>query len=166
MFTDVQIGDRDDVGIGFAGLWFWRDGFTYALGTETNGWTNLSEQASGFVCPAEGRYALNNGEEKGFVFTAFQVLQVKPIERYEVCMRVLCVDVSMCCRGCTTVECSMYDICTVSVCTIDSVCVYACTCIFLVFNVCMHTSPDASLSIEPFSFPMNVFSISKKSDSV
>jgi hypothetical protein len=73
----VQICDHDNFGIAFSGLYFCHSGTTYALGEQTNGWTNLG---GGFMYSAEGRHALNNGEEKGFVFTAFQVLLVRPVE--------------------------------------------------------------------------------------
>jgi hypothetical protein len=74
----VQIYDHDNVGIGFRGLVFWHSGETYTLGQQTNGFTDLYNSA--FVCPAEGPYALNSGEFEGFVFTAFQVLLVRPTE--------------------------------------------------------------------------------------
>jgi hypothetical protein len=75
----MQIFDNEDVGIAFNGLRFWHSGETYTLGELTNGDTDLDEY-NGFVCPAEGRYALNNGDEKGFAFNAFQVLQVTPVK--------------------------------------------------------------------------------------
>jgi hypothetical protein len=78
----VQINDNDDVGIAFRGLLFWRAGKTYALGEQTNGFTEI---ILCFERLAEGRYALNNGEEDGIVITAFQVLQVKAIFEY-VCL--------------------------------------------------------------------------------
>jgi hypothetical protein len=74
----VQIYDHENDGIAFHGLWFWHSG-AFALGEQTNGFTDLKWD-SGFVVPAEGRYELNNGEEGGFVFTAFQVLLVRPVE--------------------------------------------------------------------------------------
>jgi hypothetical protein len=58
-------------------LFFWHSGETYALGEQTIGYTDLEY---GFVEPAERRYALNNGVQDGFVFTAFQVLLVSPTE--------------------------------------------------------------------------------------
>jgi hypothetical protein len=66
-------GDR----ITFCGLSFWHSGQTFALGRRTNGDTNVGDS---FTQPAEGRCALNNGDPNGFVFTAFQVLLVRPIE--------------------------------------------------------------------------------------
>jgi hypothetical protein len=74
----VQIYDHDDVGLAFSGLWFWWDGKTFALGEQTNGYTDLEGRS--FVEPAEGPYALNSGENRDFVFTAFQVLLVRPVD--------------------------------------------------------------------------------------
>jgi hypothetical protein len=75
-----QICDHDIYGFIFYGLVFRRQGETFVLGEQTNGFTDLGEGRSGFVEPAEGPYALNNGEKYGFVFTAFQVLLVKPVD--------------------------------------------------------------------------------------
>jgi hypothetical protein len=74
--TDVaQTFEQNSSGLRFgrADLCFWDYG-TYKLGQETNGYTHLGHS---FAVPAEGPFALNNGERAGFVFTAFQVLLVK-----------------------------------------------------------------------------------------
>jgi hypothetical protein len=74
----LQTFDRDDVGISFSGLFFWHL-HRYALGQPTNGLiTDLKSRS--FVVPAEELYALTNGERGGFVFSAFQVLLVRPVE--------------------------------------------------------------------------------------
>jgi hypothetical protein len=73
-----QVIDHDNYGISFDGLVFWQAGRAFALGEQTTGFTDLN--LGTFVKPAEGRYALNNGEYGGFVFTAFQVLLVRPTE--------------------------------------------------------------------------------------
>jgi hypothetical protein len=75
---DRQVNGDDHYGLyfGLSDLSFWRFR-SFALGQETNGSTHAG---SSFVQPSEGPYALNNGEQKGFVFTAFQVLLVRPTD--------------------------------------------------------------------------------------
>jgi hypothetical protein len=47
------------------------------LGQLTNGLTAVGRS---FAKPEQGRFALSNGDSSGFVFTAFQVLLVRPTE--------------------------------------------------------------------------------------
>jgi hypothetical protein len=76
---DGQIYDTDNYGLHFGGggdLGFWYR-HSFALGQRTNGCTHVG---SSFVTPAEGPFALNNGEQEDFVFAAFQVLLVRPVD--------------------------------------------------------------------------------------
>jgi hypothetical protein len=71
--SGLQFGDDGWFG---ADLCFWHSS-TSALDQYNNGYTHVG---SSFVEPAEGPSALNNGEERDMVFTAFQVLLVKPVD--------------------------------------------------------------------------------------
>jgi hypothetical protein len=71
----MQLNDNRDFGASFVGLNFWQYGNTYGLGELTNGCNDLHAYSSGFLCPD-----FSNGEFSGFVFTAFQVLLVRPTE--------------------------------------------------------------------------------------
>jgi hypothetical protein len=75
----VQIFDADDNAVSFnmGTLCFWHTK-TFALGQQTNGFNN--NIGFGFLRTDEGPYALNSGKYGGFVFTAFQVLLVRPVE--------------------------------------------------------------------------------------
>jgi hypothetical protein len=74
-----QTFDRDDFGVSFCDMCFWQTN-AYALGEQTNGASYVGGMFSGFASSVEGPCALSNGERDGFVYTAFQVLLVKPIE--------------------------------------------------------------------------------------
>jgi hypothetical protein len=71
--------DNDGFGICFGkgDLVFW---YTepHALGEATNGFTSIEDRH--FFEPEDGPRALNSGQLEGFVFTAFQVLLVRPTE--------------------------------------------------------------------------------------
>jgi hypothetical protein len=79
----MQVFDYDEYGLVFGGgfdLCFWHTN-AYALGEENNGYNYVGDlMLSCFVRPAEGPQSLNNGERSGFVFSAFQVLLVKPVD--------------------------------------------------------------------------------------
>jgi hypothetical protein len=60
-----------------------------ALGEQTNGYTDVGYSFVPEAVSDEGSYALNNGEKAGFVFTAFQVLLVKPVEGLSKCPKLV-----------------------------------------------------------------------------
>jgi hypothetical protein len=84
--------EGDEYGIAFGDgfdLIFWYNK-NYALGQRINGYTTVTGDS--FAQPAEGPHALNNGEEDSFVFTAFQVLLVRPTEGLCLCADIGFVD--------------------------------------------------------------------------